>query len=98
MSTKTATLPTNNECWGFYGTTKGTPAEKAAAFDAACRHYMTVYGLDATDARNLLDSRFGRHLADALTNPNTGLAWIDANWGRWVRKSIAEVKATRSSF
>lgn len=100
MSTTAATetLPTKNEEWGFYGTIKGSPKQRDRAFASACRHYMTVYGLDAIDARNLLDSRFGRHLADALTNPNTDLAWIDTNWGRWVRKSIAEAKANRDRF
>ena len=70
------TLPTRNDGWGFFGTYRSnTGADEkttADAFAQAQRAIMAVLTVSAEDARDLLDARDGRHLADAVA----GKAWV----------------------
>jgi len=58
-------IQTTNESWGFYGTLVSNGATDAAqTFDAAARALVTHLGLRDDQARELLDAKIGRHLAD----------------------------------
>ena len=61
-------ITTNNQAWGFFGTTieneGASEAEAAADFDQAACELVSLYGLTDEQARDVLDSRTGRHLAD----------------------------------
>lgn len=62
-----AILPTENEAWGFYGTSLNAPIDGlagAAAWNAAFRKILEAAPLDAETVRAFLDSRMGRHFAD----------------------------------
>lgn len=72
--TTTATLPTQNAAWGFFGTceTAGLDAQRAwdiaftAIQDATGARDPNAFGPDAV--RLFLDSRGGRHFADEVRN------------------------------
>lgn len=65
------TLKTRNPDFGFYATAQGnyslSGAEQDAAWEAAMAALIERHGAEAEDVRNFLDSRYGRHFADALT-------------------------------
>ena len=70
--TKTATLTTENPCWGFYGTIENAGHDADQAWQLA-----TTAITDATQAhdgygpegvRDFLDSRDGRHFADMVAD------------------------------
>ncbi len=64
-------LKTRNPDFGFFATAQGnyklSDAEQDAAWSAAMHALMALHGAQAEDARNFLDSRYGRHFADSLT-------------------------------
>lgn len=99
-------LATNNETWGFWGTTErnGYPVE--LAWEAASRFLAARFELSAVRTRDLLDSRFGRHLADDLSFAGADLtaeiitAHLEArfsperrDWVRWVRTALRDLDA-----
>lgn len=64
-------IPSQNETWGFNtGSSKtfGTVADKI----------KRKFGLSDEEARDFLDSRYGRHLSDAIRNTGSidGLSWL----------------------
>lgn len=71
-------LPTNNEGYGYHGEAytaheghvqyqeQGAGAD--THFAEAAKHVMKYGGVGAEDARNYLDSRYGRHLHDEVQN------------------------------
>ena len=89
-------LPTNNEAWGMWHTAESNGLDQQATWERTSHWLQSDFGLDPVDARNFLDSRHGRHLADALTYMT--LDQIGAKWKRWLVRSIAEVKANRERF
>ena len=71
------TLPTRNEDYGFFGTliTAGETDHAGAttAFADAAEFLQATYRMSPEMARDFLDDKFGRHLADhiALRSPST---------------------------
>lgn len=92
------TLPTNNPAWGFWNevardTDKATATAK---WEEASTWLQKTYGLEPVDARNFLDSRHGRHLADALTHMT--FDDIRLKWAKFMLKVTREVAASRNAF
>ena len=61
------TLPTENPEWGFWGTSITNGYDAAMCWEAVSRFFIDTYKIYPTEARALLDARFGRHLADDLS-------------------------------
>lgn len=92
------TIETQNESWGFFGTLRMnseytiTEEQAAKLFDATARKLMAEFGLTADFAREYLDSRDGRHLADAMMQSDYTLGMLPI----WTYKSIRSFrKASR---
>lgn len=97
-TTRTASgyLPTENEAWGFYGTwttagmDRDLPMTADEAWDRAVEMFVDrADGNTIEGARDWLDSRFGRHYADAVVDAiRTGtpveeafrVSWIGRRW------------------
>ncbi len=60
-------LPTANQEWGFWGTSVRNGYDAELVWDAASRFLAKEFDLTAEQARDVLDARFGRHLADDLS-------------------------------
>lgn len=89
-------IQTNNEAWGLWGTATMN-GQNASELWARCINWLqTGYGMEEIDARNFLDSKHGRHLADALTGMT--LDEIDTQWGRYMRAAVYDIKAARAEF
>lgn len=99
---KVKPLPTQNEEWGFWGTCKNIKCNQAKAWDAASRFFIKIFNLTPEQARELLDARFGRHLADDLTfikgainedsiTKHLGQRYADNGWRKHFEKSIFDV-------
>ena len=63
----TEILPTENKEWGFWGTAERNGYDTALAWNAASQFLRSAFDLTAEQARDVLDARFGRHLADDLS-------------------------------
>lgn len=64
----TATLPTRNEAWGFFGAMATIGAEAPTAWDIASALIAAATGASPEGVRDFLDSRHGRHFADDVAN------------------------------
>ena len=60
-------LPTANKKWGFWGTCERSGYETQMAWNAISEHIVERYALTLEHTCDLLDSKFGRHLADELS-------------------------------
>ena len=60
-----ATLPTQNDTWGFWGT---MDQHAATAWPLAFTAVQTATGAEFEAVRAFLDSRYGRHFADDVLN------------------------------
>jgi hypothetical protein len=60
-------LPTANQEWGFWGTSVRNGYDAKLTWDTASRFLAKKFDLTPEQARDVLDSRFGRHLADDLS-------------------------------
>ncbi|WP_085440201.1 hypothetical protein [Magnetofaba australis] len=60
-------LPTDNEGWGFWGTSRMNGYDQEMTWRAASLFFADAYRLDPEETRDLLDSVFGRHLADDMS-------------------------------
>jgi hypothetical protein len=109
MMTKTKTmLPTDNPAWGFWGTGERNGYDVAMAWQAVGDALATAFDLTPVEIRDLLDARFGRHLADDLSFIDGGpvsaqaiethimARLADRRWRRWVEQSIAEVRSIQA--
>ena len=107
--TKTKTiLPTNNPDWGFWGTSERNGYDVAMAWETAGDALATAFDLTPVEIRDLLDSRFGRHLADDLSFIDGGpvspeaiethimARLADRRWRRWVQQAIAAVRSIQA--
>ncbi len=65
-------LPTANQEWGFWGTSVRNGYDAELTWDAASRFLAKEFDLTAEQARDVLDARFGRHLADDLSFIDNG--------------------------
>jgi hypothetical protein len=83
----TAILPTRNPAWGFWGSIGGH-ADQSEACTLATAAIAKSTDCAPEAARDLLDSRHGRHFADDVANGAfAGLALaaaIDATVQRWM--------------
>jgi len=85
-------LPSRNKVWGFFGsflhnTGQDSPGGAAAAFDSVLTDLVRRYGMSEIDARDFLDSKCGRHLADATVGSHGFVAnyptWLGKETKRW---------------
>lgn len=60
-------LKTENKDWGFWGTSDRNGYDAALTWDAASRFLAAEFELTPEQTRDVLDARFGRHLADDLS-------------------------------
>jgi hypothetical protein len=63
----TEILPTANKEWGFWGTAERNGYDAELTWKAASNFLIAEFDLTAEQARDVLDARFGRHLADDLS-------------------------------
>jgi hypothetical protein len=108
MTTKTNArrrpIRTNNEEWGFYGTTQsneGASDRRAARdFNEAAQAAKELFGLSDDEARDLLDARDGRHIADARRDgesPSALLNRLVQTWGRrYFERTLKQLAAERA--
>jgi len=91
MTPTTATLPTANPDWGFWGAIRHH-ADQAEAWRLAMQAIGAATACGETAVRDFLDSRFGRHLADDVGNglsEGMNLAEaVDAAVARWMAWTI----------
>lgn len=89
--TRIATLPSNNESWGFFGTIRHH-ANPTEAWPIAMRAIGEATGCSEFGVRDFLDSRHGRHFADDVaTGLFKGLTVeqaVDAAVDRWMDWTI----------
>lgn len=71
-------LKTENSEWGFWGTSERNGYDAALVWDAASRFLAAEFELTPEQARDVLDARFGRHLADDLSFIENGPTSADA--------------------
>jgi hypothetical protein len=98
-------IPTANEAWGFWGTCGHNGYDQAMAWEAASDALATAFDLTPEEVRDLLDARFGRHLADDLSFIPSGpvsreaienhimMRLADRRWRRWFEKAVREAKS-----
>lgn len=68
----TAILPTGNKEWGFWGTSGHNGYDAELTWEAASRFLAKEFDLTPEQTRDVLDARFGRHLADDLSFIDNG--------------------------
>ncbi|HXF88862.1 MAG TPA: hypothetical protein VNK48_10965 [Xanthobacteraceae bacterium] len=97
-------LPTTNETWGFWGTCGHNGYDRAMAWEAASDALATAFDLTPEQVRDLLDARFGRHLADDLSfipegpvSPRAIKSHIkkriaDPRWRKWFEQAVREAR------
>jgi len=84
------TIQTNNEGWGFYGTclVNGLNAQKE--WKKAIKTLVKDKGLSQEQARDLLDSKWGRHTANELTGGQSLKLQLE-NWHSYFTKSLLDI-------
>jgi hypothetical protein len=70
--TNTAILPTQNQDWGFWGTSIRNGYDAELTWDTASQFLAAEFDLTPEQSRDVLDARFGRHLADDLSFIESG--------------------------
>lgn len=97
-------LPTANTEWGFWGTSNHNGYDAPMAWEAASGVLALAFKLSPEQTRDLLDARFGRHLADDLSfikgGPITAQAIIDhincriadRKWHSTFARAVREIK------
>lgn len=94
-------LPTNNQDWGLWGTCIHNDYNPQMTWEAVSRFMMKEFDLTPEQTRDVLDARFGRHLADDLSNvygimsetnitTHLKLRMVDKKWRNSYEKSITE--------
>ena len=71
-------LPTQNEAWGFYGTIAHHSNRPDLAFGCASDAIAKATGCSDAAVRAFMDSQYGRHFADAVSNLLPGHNMPDA--------------------
>ena len=98
----TEILATANKEWGFWGTAERNGYDTALTWNAASKFLIAAFDLTAEQARDVLDARFGRHLADDMSfikgtlTEKTIMAHLklriaDAGWRENFESAITEV-------
>ena len=93
-------IQTQNKAWGFCGTLRQagcTEAEAAKLYDGyASDELCGKYGLSEDEAREFLDSRIGRHLADCFVRRDGVRIDHEPTWlAREIRRFLAEKETGR---
>ena len=100
-------LPTRNVEWGFWGTANRNGYDPHLTWQATSDTLATAFDLTRDEVRDLLDARFGRHLADELSfiaGGPTSYELIeehimkrvaDRGWRKWFEKAIGDLRAVR---
>lgn len=70
--------PTANKEWGFWGTSIHNGYDPELTWNTASHFLAKHFDLTAEQARDVLDARFGRHLADDLSFIKGGPATAEA--------------------
>jgi hypothetical protein len=98
-------LPTENTDWGMWGTSTRGGYDVEMCWQVASRFLAETFKLKPEQTRDLLDHRFGRHLADDLSFIPGGPAsaeiimahlaarFAQPAWKNWVRITLKEIKA-----
>jgi hypothetical protein len=104
MNTKTI-LPTNNTEWGFWGTAGRNGYDQPMTWEAVSDALATAFDLTPQQVRDLLDARFGRHLADDFSLMAGGPVsreaienhimrrLADSGWRKWFEKAVREARS-----
>jgi hypothetical protein len=98
----TEILATENKEWGFWGTAERNGYDAELTWNAASKFLIAEFDLTAEQARDVLDARFGRHLADDLSfikstltekiiTAHLKLRIADAGWRKSFENTITEV-------
>lgn len=98
----TEILATANKEWGFWGTAERNGYDAELTWKAASNFLIAAFDLTAEQARDVLDARFGRHLADDLSfikgtltekaiTAHLKLRIADAGWRENFESAIREV-------
>ena len=103
--TKTKTiLPSANLIWGFWGTSGHNGYDQQMAWETVSDALATAFDLSPEKTRDLLDTAFGRHLADDLSfipgGPVNAQAienyimtrLTEGRWRGWVERAIREMR------
>lgn len=99
-------LKTENEIWGFWGTSERNGWDMKMSWEAAFIFLSERFSISSEKTRDLLDSRFGRHLSDDLSFIKSPLttesitahlkarfAADRADWTHWAYTEIAALNA-----
>jgi len=96
-------LPTGNKDWGFWGTSMRNGYDVKMAWDAVSKFLSKNFELTPEQVCDVMDSKFGRHLADDLSMINGGLTSaqiinnhltvrvLDQGWHDCFEKAIKDV-------
>jgi hypothetical protein len=99
MNTK-MTLPTNNTEWGFWGSAGRNSYDQQMTWEAVSDSLATAFDVTPEQLRDLLDARFGRHVADDLSfiqggpvSPEAVEQHImkrlaDRGWRKWFERAV----------
>jgi hypothetical protein len=97
-------LATQNPDWGFWGTATRNGYDPQMTWNAAAVSLATAFDLKKEEVRFLLDTRFGRHLADDLRFIKGGPSGpeaierhimgrlADQSWRKWFETAVCETK------
>jgi hypothetical protein len=103
--TKKTILPSENPEWGMWRTSISNGYDQEMCWRVASRFLAETFKLKPEQARDMLDHRFGRHLADDLSFIPGGPAneevitrhlaarFAQPGWKDWVRITLKEIKA-----
>jgi hypothetical protein len=104
MNTKTI-FPTKNTEWGFWGAAGRSGYDQQMTSEAASDALATAFDLTPAQVRDLLDARFGRHLADDLSFIPGGpvsreaiekhimARLADRGWRKWFERAVRETRS-----
>lgn len=97
-------LPTQKTEWGFWGTSNRNGYNTQLTWEAAADILTTAFDLQPSDVRDLLDAKFGRHLADDLSFIKDGPTSYEkveqhmmqrlsvASWRKWFEDAIRDLR------
>ena len=98
-------LPMHNTEWGFWGTAGRNGYDQQMTCDAVSDALATAFDLTPEQVSDLLDARFGRHLADDLSLIPGGPVSTEAveqhimkrladrGWRKWFERAVREVRS-----
>lgn len=83
-------LQTTNEGWGFYGTCLNNGRNAKKEWKKAMKLLVEEQELSQEQARDLLDSKWGRHAANELDCGHS-LKWQVETWRSYFFESLAAI-------